>query len=69
MGESVLLGESILLLPTVEQEIIRLAYGFETGGPWTDQEISAALDMPRSTVNWLKRKALATLKSQMKGTS
>jgi DNA-directed RNA polymerase sigma subunit (sigma70/sigma32) len=57
----------IVLLPTVEQRVIRLAFGYETGGPWTDQEISEAIGVPRSTINWLKRKALRTLEAQMKG--
>lgn len=61
--------ELLRLLPSEEQAVICLATGMYSGGPYTDEEIGRALDIPRSTCNWLKRKALATLKTQMRGLS
>lgn len=53
------------ILTKREKEILFLRYGLDGNGPRTQREIAASMDISRSYVSRIEKKALAKLKSQL----
>lgn len=56
-----------MLLDPEQEVIVRLAYGFTTGRPMTDIEIAFELEIPRSTVQWMRTRAIEKMRRELGG--
>lgn len=58
---------ALMLLDPEQEQIVRMAYGFTTGRPMTDIEIAIELNIPRSTVQWVRTRALNVMREGLGG--